>query len=168
MPLVHLTLMAAVGVVFPSQAADPVTLRDHAIASSEPPTYLDGAWTAVNVGGASAAAGPLAATVPGDILTDLQNAKRAPDPYWNTTWREPQFVATWCARALLRAGVRLPHDEQLLPPRSACSWGGTPRGGWTPGTHARIWGCNWRRTTARGFLKRAQRRLGRQLGRSAD
>ena len=116
MSLVHFTFMAVVRVSLPSQAADPVTLRDHAIASSEPPTYLDGAWTAVNVGGASAAAGPLAATVPGDILTDLQNAKRAPDPYWNTTWREPQFVATWCVRALLRVvTVRLPVVQQLLP-----------------------------------------------------
>ena len=88
-----------VGVAF-GQQADPVTLRDHSIASSSAPVYLDGAWTAVNVvGGASisstASGSSLAATVPGDILSDLQRAKRAPDPYWNTTWREPTFVAMW-------------------------------------------------------------------------
>ena len=87
-----------VGVAF-GQQADPVTLRDHAIASSSAPVYLDGAWTAVNVVGASisstASGSSLAATVPGDILSDLQRAKRAPDPYWNTTWREPTYVAMW-------------------------------------------------------------------------
>ena len=102
MSLFHFTFMAVVGAAL-SQATDPVTLRDHAIASSAAPTYLDGAeWSAVNVGGASAAAAPLAATVPGDILTDLQKAKRAPDPYWNTTWREPAFVATWCVQLRTR------------------------------------------------------------------
>jgi predicted amidohydrolase len=74
---------------------DLATLRDPAIASSFAPMYLDGDWTATNVGGPAASAGSLAATVPGDILTDLQRAKRVPDPYWNTTWRELTFVATW-------------------------------------------------------------------------
>ena len=89
-----------VGVAF-GQHADPVTLRDHSIASSSAPVYLDGAWTAVNVvGGAPisstvASGSSLAATVPSDILSDLQRAKRAPNPYWNTTWREPTFVAMW-------------------------------------------------------------------------
>lgn len=77
--------MAALG------QADPVTLRDHAITSSSAPMYLDGAWTAVN----SISGGSLDATVPGDILSDLQRANRAPDPYWNTTWRDPKFVAMW-------------------------------------------------------------------------
>ena len=76
--------------------ADPVTLRDHAITSSSAPMYLDGAWTAVNsISGASTVGGSLAAVVPGDILTDLKRANRAPDPYWNTTWRDPKFVAMW-------------------------------------------------------------------------
>lgn len=75
---------------------DLATLRDHAIASSFAPMFLDGAdWTATNVGGPAASAGPLNVTVPGDILTDLQRAKRVPDPYWNTTWREPDFIAAW-------------------------------------------------------------------------
>ena len=85
--------MALVGAAFGQ--ADPVTLRDHAIASSSAPVYLDGAWTAVNTVGGASTGGSLAATVPGDILSDLQRAKRAPDPYWNTTWREPKFVAMW-------------------------------------------------------------------------
>ena len=80
---------ALVGVVLGQ--ADPVTLRDHAITSSSAPLHLDGAWTAVN----RATGGSLAATVPGDILSDLQRANRAPDPYWNTTWRDPKFVAMW-------------------------------------------------------------------------
>lgn len=35
------------------------------------------------------------ATVPGDILTDLQRAGRVDDPYWNTTWLQPDFIAAW-------------------------------------------------------------------------
>ena len=33
--------------------------------------------------------------MPGDILSDLQRAGRIPDPYWNTSWREPSFIAAW-------------------------------------------------------------------------
>jgi len=32
--------------------------------------------------------------VPGDILTDLQRAG-GPDPYFNSTWRDPEFIRTW-------------------------------------------------------------------------
>ena len=78
-----------------SAGAEPPTLREHPIASGAAPVYLDGAWTATNAGGPSAAAGPLNATVPGDILTDLQRAGRTPDPYFNSTWKQPEFVAAW-------------------------------------------------------------------------
>ena len=80
-------LVAVVVAAAAASLGAPSSLRDHPIASGSAPRYLDGPWTATNVGGAAAAAGPLAATVPGDIMTDLQRAKRAPDPYFNTTWR---------------------------------------------------------------------------------
>jgi hypothetical protein len=76
-------------------AAHAPTLREHPIASGAAPVYLDGQWSATNAGGPSAAAGPLAATVPGDILTDLQRAGRTPDPYFNSTWKQPDFVQAW-------------------------------------------------------------------------
>ena len=33
--------------------------------------------------------------MPGDILTDMQRAGRVGDPYWNTTWRDPDFITAW-------------------------------------------------------------------------
>ena len=71
------------------------TLRDHPIASPAPPVYLDGSWSAQHHLQGQPAGGPMAATVPGDILTDLQRAGRQPDPYYNSTWREPSFIAAW-------------------------------------------------------------------------
>mmetsp|Transcript_31436 Transcript_31436/g.94443 ORF Transcript_31436/g.94443 Transcript_31436/m.94443 type:complete len:1023 (+) Transcript_31436:5048-8116(+) len=38
---------------------------------------------------------PVQATVPGDIITDLQRAGVIRDPYFNTTWRDPAFVNVW-------------------------------------------------------------------------
>ena len=35
------------------------------------------------------------ATVPGDILTDLQRAGRIPDPYYNTSWLDPTLISAW-------------------------------------------------------------------------
>ena len=37
----------------------------------------------------------LNATIPGDIITDLQTAGHIPDPYYNVTWRDPRFVQLW-------------------------------------------------------------------------
>jgi hypothetical protein len=74
-------------------AAADVTLRDHPIATSSAPSYLDGAaWTAstqpdsggqlqtpiINI--------TVPATVPGDLLTDLQRANVIADPWLDTTW----------------------------------------------------------------------------------
>ena len=74
----------------------PPSLVDDPIASGLPPLYLDGAsWTARNTGGPQATQSALPATVPGDILTDLQRAGRVDDPYWNTTWQQPDFIAAW-------------------------------------------------------------------------
>eukprot|EP01052_Picozoa_sp_SAG31_P009847 SAG31_NODE_527_length_14452_cov_4.274925_1_plen_264_part_00 len=38
---------------------------------------------------------PIAASVPGDILTDLQRAGVTGDPYWNQTWLDPKYIAKW-------------------------------------------------------------------------
>jgi hypothetical protein len=81
------------------------TLVDHPIASSSyQPLYLDGQWTATNtVTSATHQGGTRSAVVavldnvevPGDILTDLQRAGRIPDPYFNTSWQEPDFIARY-------------------------------------------------------------------------
>ena len=50
-------------------------LRDHPIASAVTPIYLDGQWTASSgtaLGGGKDLNLTIAATVPGDLLTDLQ------------------------------------------------------------------------------------------------
>lgn len=79
--------------IFLALATGDVSLRDYPIASSVVPTYLDGnTWTAstqhppgfsdqqpkINI--------TVAATVPGDLLTDLQVAKLIADPWLDTTW----------------------------------------------------------------------------------
>ena len=81
--LVALAAAAALGA-----AADP-GLRDHAIATSTAPLYLDGMWTARSgkpLRGAAAINISVPAWVPGDLLTDLQKAKVIPDPWLDITW----------------------------------------------------------------------------------
>ena len=78
----------------------PPTLVDHPIASGVSPLYLDGSsWTATNTPPPGSAVFALAinATVPGDVLSDLQRAGHVPDPYFNTTWRGPGFIRRWNA-----------------------------------------------------------------------
>ena len=93
--VLQLQLLLAIGLCGAGSSASsylPPTLVDHPIESGLAPLYLDGAWSASS----SAAPGPaLNASVPGDILTDLQRAGRVPDPYFNSTWSEPSFVAAW-------------------------------------------------------------------------
>jgi beta-mannosidase len=77
-------------------AASGTTLVEQPISSGVLPTYLDGAdWKLQHLTNGSASSSLINATVPGDILTDLQRAGRIPDPYWNTSWREPSFIAAW-------------------------------------------------------------------------
>ena len=38
---------------------------------------------------------PIPATVPGDIITDLQRNRLVGDPYFNQTWQQPGFIASW-------------------------------------------------------------------------
>jgi beta-mannosidase len=86
-------------------AQDVPTLVEHPIESGQPPLYLDGDnWVAthsdVNATGPpslpppAAWGSPVPAKVPGDILTDLESAG-GPDPYFNITWRDPEFIRTW-------------------------------------------------------------------------
>jgi hypothetical protein len=94
-----------------AEEEDVPTLRDHPIESGHPALYLDGSgWTATHSDARAhsplesagavppplpgAWAKPVPATVPGDILTDLQRAG-GPDPYFNSTWRDPEFIRTW-------------------------------------------------------------------------
>jgi hypothetical protein len=81
-------------------AAADMSLRDHPIATSTATTYLDGdAWTAStllppNIGGQQQQQQQpvpkinitVAATVPGDLITDLQRASVIADPWLDTTW----------------------------------------------------------------------------------
>ena len=79
-------------------SASPPTLIDHPIASPVLPVYLDGEWTATHESASSTeeqGQAPIRATVPGDIITDLQRAGVVPDPYYNTNWRDPAFIAAW-------------------------------------------------------------------------
>ena len=78
------------------------TLIERPIVSGVAATYLDGAdWTLEHVSNATAGGGHgsqipvINATVPGDVLSDLYRAGKIPDPYWNTSWREPAFIAAW-------------------------------------------------------------------------
>ena len=82
-------------IVFPlAVAAVDLSLRDHPIASSAGCTYLDdGAWTASTHQqlGFQEQHPPqieltIPATVPGDLLTDLQRANVIADPWLDTTW----------------------------------------------------------------------------------
>ena len=73
-----------------------LTLRDAPIASSVAPLYLDGpAWTAaepsLNLS--------IAATVPGDLLTDLQRAGVIADPYFELTFLDNRSLWDVGARA---------------------------------------------------------------------
>ena len=86
----RLALLAVAATAARARAKD--GLRDHPIASSSAagPTYLDGgAWTASSgapLNGAAAINITVPATVPGDLLTDLQRANVIADPWLDTTW----------------------------------------------------------------------------------
>ena len=78
-------------------AAADVGLRDHPIATSAAPTYLDGQWTAssgASLHGAAPINISVPAWVPGDLLTDLQKAKVIADPWLDTTWLDNSSLWT--------------------------------------------------------------------------
>ena len=81
--MLRVVLLAVVAVV----DAD-ISLRDHPIASGTAPVYLDGnAWTASTLPPPHAdeprpkIAITVPATVPGDLITDLQRANIIADPF---------------------------------------------------------------------------------------
>ena len=111
-----------------SNAAPPPTtgptLRDHTIAGPGGAIYLDGAdWTATRPPSpahllTTTHEPPLtiAATVPGDIITDLQRAGVVSDPYYNTNWREPSFVQAWNGSTNGTGGVWVYSKQFATPP----------------------------------------------------
>lgn len=91
----HAVLLSLAAVV----EADPVSLRDQPIATATAPTYLDSdEWTASTLPPAIADGEQtqqlpvskinitVPATVPGDLITDLQRSHIIRDPYLDTTW----------------------------------------------------------------------------------
>ena len=83
------------------------SLRDAAIATTSPPLYLDGpAWTAAE----ASLALSIAATVPGDVISDLQRAGVIGDPYFERAWIENRTLWDVSATAwtYTSAGVPLP------------------------------------------------------------
>ena len=67
-------------------------LRDHPVAGVAT-LLLDGTdWLASNPIQSPQA---INATVPGDIITDLEHAGLIPDPYFNVSWRDPVNVFRW-------------------------------------------------------------------------
>lgn len=67
---------------------------DHPIATSGDPIYLDGDdWIAFD--GASSSSLTIPASVPGDIITDLQLAKIIEDPYYELNWIQKQNIDKW-------------------------------------------------------------------------
>ena len=114
-------------------ANEPIHAREHPIESGLSALYLDGSsWiaTATNSGcrGARCAAiknekyeMPIAATVPGDILTDLQCAGRIPDPYFNSSWLQPVFVDAW------NTGTWTYSTTFASPPTAAAALPGAPK-----------------------------------------
>jgi hypothetical protein len=92
-------------------SAAPPSLRDAAIATSSPPLYLDSAaWTA-----AEASLGlSVAATVPGDIISDLHRAGVIGDPFFERTWIDNRTLWDVAARAWTFSSPPVP-----LPPPGA-------------------------------------------------
>ncbi len=72
---------ALLGNLLTERSAGGATLVEHPISSSVAPVYLDGNdWSLQQLVNGSEHGGLINATVPGDILTDLQRAGRIPDP----------------------------------------------------------------------------------------
>ena len=66
-------------------------LRDHPLPGSAAVQLLDGRWAAHNAHSGLT----INASVPGDIISDLQTAGVIPDVYFNVSWREPRYVSQW-------------------------------------------------------------------------
>ena len=80
----------------PAAAAD-AGLLDHPIVAANAPVYLDAGWIASSgaaLNGGAALNISVPASVPGDLLTDLQKAKVIPDPWLDTTWIDNSSIWT--------------------------------------------------------------------------
>ena len=65
-------------------------LADPRIVGALPAIPLDGQWKASSATGLS-----IDATVPGDIITDLQRAGEIGDPLYELNWKDPKNVRLW-------------------------------------------------------------------------
>jgi hypothetical protein len=106
--LLAAALAAASASAWPAAAP---SLRDAPIAGSSPALYLDSggadgvAWTASE----PSLGLRVAATVPGDVISDLQRAGVVPDPYFETAFRDNRTLwAPERAWTLAAANVSLP------------------------------------------------------------
>ena len=92
-----------------ASAAAP-SLRDLPVAASSPPLYLDSAAGAASWTAAEASLGlALPATVPGDVITDLQRAGVIRDPYYENTFRDNRTLwAPGRAWTLTARNITLP------------------------------------------------------------
>ena len=86
----HIMQLILLGSVAEAQRRN--QLRDHPVAGLAT-LLLDGSdWLATNP---VQAPHSINATVPGDIITDLEHAGLIPDPYVNVSWRDPANVFRW-------------------------------------------------------------------------
>lgn len=82
MTAIALSLAALAGILRIVPVASQYSLRDHPIQSAYSPLYLDGQWTASE----QSLGLNITATVPGDIVTDLQRAGIIKDPWYEITF----------------------------------------------------------------------------------
>ena len=102
-------LLAAAGIGTPNYVdGSHSTLRDFPITGAGE-VVLDGVWTAKAVSGPNVGL-EIPSQVPGDLITDLQNANVIPDPFLDLTFKKffymgPKFVACinyiFCSRCEL-------------------------------------------------------------------
>jgi beta-mannosidase len=92
-----------------------LSLRDAPITTSLPPYYLDGAWTATEATlGLS-----IPATVPGDIITDLQRAGVVGDPWYELNWLDNRTLWSPNSTAWVFSASNVTLTPPGAPPGSA-------------------------------------------------
>ena len=119
-------LLPALCALLLSAAACGASLRDAPLASASPPLYLDSpacVWSANE----SSLGLSIPATVPGDIITDLQRAGVIGDPYYELSWLDNLTLWDVSMRAWhFSTAVQLPPPG--APPRK---WGVPSGKSWT-------------------------------------
>ena len=84
-------LSVATLVVLGSPCARAAGLADPRIVGGQAAISLDGEWAATSADGHTS----ISATVPGDIITDLQRAGKIGDPLYELNWKDPKNVRLW-------------------------------------------------------------------------